>query len=48
MLRLQRALTAARGGEPLAQAAAGAGYAGQAHFAYDCRPLAGVPATALV
>ena len=48
VLRLQRALSAARAGEELAQAAAGAGYADQAHFAHDCRALAGVPATALV
>ena len=48
VLRLQRALAAARAGEELAQVAAGAGYADQAHFAHDCRALAGVPATALV
>jgi len=48
VLRLQHALAAARAGEELAQAAAGAGYADQAHFAHDCRSLAGVPATALI
>ena len=47
VLRLQRALAAARDGEELALAAAGAGYADQAHFAHECRELAGVPATAL-
>jgi AraC-like DNA-binding protein len=48
VLRLQRALTAARAGEELAQAAAGAGYGDQAHFAHDCRALAGVPPSALL
>jgi len=48
VLRLQRALGAARDGEELALAAAAAGYADQAHFAHECRALAGVPATALV
>jgi AraC-like DNA-binding protein len=48
VLRLERALGAARGGEELAQAAAGAGYADQAHFAHDCRALAGVPPSALL
>jgi len=47
VLRLQHALSAVRAGEELAQAAAGAGYADQAHFAHDCRALAGVPPTAL-
>lgn len=48
VLRLERALGAARGGEELAQAAAGAGYADQAHFAHDCRALAGVSPSALL
>ncbi|HWC27999.1 MAG TPA: helix-turn-helix domain-containing protein [Solirubrobacteraceae bacterium] len=48
VLRLERALAAARGGEQLAQAAAGAGYADQAHFAHDCRALAGAPPSALL
>ena len=48
VLRLERALGAVRGGEELAQAAAGAGYADQAHFAHDCRALAGVPPSALL
>ena len=48
VLRLERALTAARSGDELAQAAAAAGYADQAHFAHDCRALAGVPPGALV
>jgi len=48
VLRLQRALGAARDGEDLALAAAAAGYADQAHFAHECRALAGAPATALV
>ncbi|HEV7885710.1 MAG TPA: DUF6597 domain-containing transcriptional factor [Solirubrobacteraceae bacterium] len=48
VLRLARALAAARGGEELARAAAEAGYADQAHFAGDCRELAGVPPSALL
>ncbi len=48
VLRLQHALAAARAGEELAQAAAGAGYADQAHFAHECRALAGAAAGALV
>lgn len=35
-------------GEELALSAAEAGYADQAHFAHDCRALAGVCASALV
>ena len=48
VLRLQRALAAARGGDELAQAAAAAGFADQAHFAHDCRALAGVTPSALL
>lgn len=43
VLRLERALNAARAGEELARAAVEAGYADQAHFTNDCRALAGVP-----
>jgi len=43
VLRLGRALTAARAGDELAHAAIEAGYADQAHFANECRALAGVP-----
>jgi len=48
VLRLQRAMDAARGGEELTRAAFAAGYADHAHFAHECRALAGAPATALV
>jgi AraC-like DNA-binding protein len=48
VLRLERALGAARTGEELALAAAGAGYTDQAHFAHDCRALAGVSPSALL
>ena len=48
VLRLGRALAAARRGDELAWVAADAGYADQAHFSADCRELAGVPPTALV
>ncbi|MGI8713180.1 MAG: helix-turn-helix domain-containing protein, partial [Solirubrobacteraceae bacterium] len=48
VLRLGRALGAARAGEDLAGAAFLAGYADQAHFSHDCRELAGVPPSALV
>ena len=47
VLRLQRALGAARAGDDLARAALDAGYADQAHFANDCRALAGVPPSVL-
>jgi AraC-like DNA-binding protein len=48
VLRLERALRAARGGNELAEAAIVAGYADQAHFANDCRALAGVSPGALL
>ena len=48
VLRLGRALAAARGGEELARVAVDAGYADQAHFAGDCRELAGVPPSVLL
>nr|WP_206439620.1 helix-turn-helix transcriptional regulator [Streptomyces scabichelini] len=43
VLRLQRALTLARDGVPLADTAARAGFADQAHLARDVRDLAGAP-----
>lgn len=46
VLRLERALTAARAGDELARVAVEAGYADQAHFTNDCRALAGVPPSA--
>ncbi len=48
VLRLSRALAAAYAGEELGRVAAGAGYADQAHFANDCRSLAGVAPSALL
>jgi AraC-like DNA-binding protein len=48
VLRLRRALAAARADGELARVALDAGYADQAHFANDCRALAGVAPTALV
>ncbi len=48
VLRLERALAAARGGEAFAAVAAGAGYADQAHLAREVRALAGVPLSALL
>jgi AraC-like DNA-binding protein len=48
VLRLQRALAAGRAGDDLARVALDAGYADQAHFANDCRALAGVPPSALL
>lgn len=47
VLRLQRALAAARAGQELAAVAYEAGYADQSHFARDCSELAGVPPTHL-
>jgi len=48
VLRLARALDAARSGDDLARVAADAGYADQAHFTNDCRSLAGVAPSALL
>jgi AraC-like DNA-binding protein len=48
VLRLQRALAAARAGVPLARVAYASGYADQAHFAGDCAALAGEPPTAIL
>ncbi len=48
VLRLQRALGAARGGGDLGRVALDAGYADQAHFAHDCRALAGAPASVVL
>ncbi|MHA6761631.1 helix-turn-helix domain-containing protein [Streptacidiphilus sp. PAMC 29251] len=48
VLRLERALAAARGGEPFARVAAGAGYADQAHLAREVRALAGLPLSELL
>ncbi|MFI6154118.1 helix-turn-helix domain-containing protein [Kitasatospora sp. NPDC051170] len=48
ILRLQRALALARSGVPLAETAARAGYADQAHLARDVRELAGTPVTSLL
>ncbi|HWH09659.1 MAG TPA: helix-turn-helix domain-containing protein [Solirubrobacteraceae bacterium] len=45
VLRLQRALAAGRAGDDLVRAALEAGYCDQAHFANDCRALAGLPPT---
>jgi AraC-like DNA-binding protein len=43
VLRLGRALRAARAGDDLARVAFDTGYADQSHFTNDCRELAGVP-----
>ncbi len=48
VLRLSRALAAAQAGEELGRVAFDAGYADQAHFANDCRSLAGVAPSALL
>ncbi|MFJ8544796.1 helix-turn-helix domain-containing protein [Streptomyces sp. NPDC093586] len=48
VLRLQRALALARAGTPLAETAARAGYADQAHLARDVRGLTGTSPTALL
>jgi AraC-like DNA-binding protein len=48
VLRLGRALQAARHGAPLAQVAAGCGYADQAHLCREVRALAGTTPTAVL
>jgi len=48
VLRLTRALDGARAGTPLGRAAVEAGYADHAHFANDCRDLAGVAPSVLL
>ncbi|SCL28200.1 transcriptional regulator, AraC family [Micromonospora rhizosphaerae] len=48
IVRMQRALTLARAGTPLAEVAARSGYADQAHLTRDVRDLAGVPPTRLL
>lgn len=48
VLRLQRALAAARAGQELAAAGALGGYADQSHFANDCVALAGVSPSQLI
>lgn len=48
ILRMRRALALARAGTPLAEVAARAGYADQAHLTREVRDLAGVPPTRLL
>lgn len=48
VLRLNRALTLARGGVPYAEVALVAGYADQAHLAREVRALAGLPLSRLL
>jgi len=48
ILRMRRALDLARAGTPLAEVAALAGYADQAHLTRDVTELAGVPPTRLL
>ncbi|GAA2308045.1 helix-turn-helix transcriptional regulator [Streptomyces hawaiiensis] len=48
VLRMRRALALARNGMPLAETAARAGYADQAHLARDVKELAGVPVRGLL
>jgi AraC-like DNA-binding protein len=48
VLRMNRALAAARTGLPLASVAAQTGYADQAHLTREIRALTGVPPRALL
>lgn len=48
VLRMRRALALADAGVPLAEVAASAGYADQAHLAREVRALAGAPVTRLI
>jgi AraC-like DNA-binding protein len=48
VFRLNQALSAARAGDELARVAFDAGYTDQAHFANECRVLAGAPATVVL
>ncbi len=48
ILRMTRALDAARTGRPLAEVAAATGYADQAHLTREVRALAGLPPAALL
>jgi AraC-like DNA-binding protein len=48
VLRLLRAVDEARSGGELARVALDAGYADQAHFAHECRELAGVSPSRLI
>ena len=48
LVHLRRAVALARAGTPLAEVAARAGYADQAHLTREVRELAGVPPTRLL
>ncbi|MFE3165661.1 helix-turn-helix domain-containing protein [Streptomyces sp. NPDC059224] len=48
VLRMQRALSLARSGVPLAETAVRAGYADQPHLSREVRELAGLPVTGLL
>ncbi len=48
ILRFRFALDLAESGRPLAEAAAEAGYADQAHFTRDTRAFSGLPPAALI
>jgi AraC-like DNA-binding protein len=48
IVRFRRAVVAARGGMPLASAAAASGYADQSHFTRDVRDLTGHAPRALL